>query len=188
LPGPYGGSCSTPWHPRGVVRVEPVNKGWAAALAQGDDVFSERFAVAVEANWEGFPEVIRFLTEANRHEALSEWGLYLVFDDDGALVGNAGWKGEPINGAAELGYAVAPSRQGRGIATAVVRELVTRAVAAGLREVIAHTRAEESPSTSVLARCGFKKVDELVDPEDGPVWRWHLPLADQDGELEGVDA
>jgi ribosomal-protein-alanine N-acetyltransferase len=108
--------------------------------------------VAVEANWEGFPEVIRFLTEANRPEALSEWGLYLVFDDDGVLVGNAGWKGEPINGAAELGYAVAPSRQGRGIATAVVRELVTRAVAAGLREVIAHTRAAESPSTSVLCQ------------------------------------
>ncbi|MCA1673410.1 MAG: GNAT family N-acetyltransferase, partial [Actinobacteria bacterium] len=85
---------------------------------------------------------------------------------------NAGWKGKPVDGAAELGYAVAPARQGRGIATAVVRELLARARGAGVRKVIAHTRPEPSPSTSVLARCGFRKVDEVVDPDDGPVWRW----------------
>lgn len=96
---------------------------------------------------------------------------------DTALVGNAGWKGEPVDGAAELGYAVAPSRRGRGIATAV-RELVARASVAGLRTVVAHTLAEPSPSTSVLARCGFAKVAEVVDPNDGPIWRWELSLPD----------
>ncbi len=77
---------------------------------------------------------------------------------------------------AELGYAVAPARRGRGIATAAVRVLLERARAAGLREVIAHTLAEPSASTSVLAGCGFEKVDELIDPDDGPVWRWRIRL------------
>ncbi|HEV2123630.1 MAG TPA: GNAT family protein [Chloroflexota bacterium] len=92
-----------------------------------------------------------FLAEVRHASTPGEWGLHLVFDEDGALVGNAGWKGEPVGGAAELGYAVAPSRPGRGIATPVVRELLARACAARLRTVVAHTLAEASPSTSVLA-------------------------------------
>ncbi len=108
-----------------------------------------------------------------------EWGPHLVFDEDGALVGNAGWKGEPVNGVAELGYSVAPARRGRGTATAVVLELSDRGRASGLAETIAHTSAEQSPSTSVLARCGFTKVDELVDPDDGPVWRWKIRLLER---------
>lgn len=105
-------------------------------------------------------------------------GAHLVFDEDGALVGLAGWKGEPVHGVAELGYAVAPARQGRGIATCVVRELLSRARAAGLRTVIAHTLAETSASTSVLERCDFERVEELIDPDDGAVWRWEVSLVD----------
>ncbi|MDP8930196.1 MAG: GNAT family N-acetyltransferase [Actinomycetota bacterium] len=108
----------------------------------------------------------------------AEWGTHLVFDEDGALVGTGGWKGAPTEGVAELGYAVAPARQGRGIATAVVRELLSRARAAGLRKVVAHTLAEASPSTSVLVRCGFVKIAEVVDPDDGPIWRWEITLVD----------
>ena len=103
--------------------------------------------------------------------------MHLVFDADGALVGNGGWKGAPADGVAEVGYAVAPERRRRGIATAVVRELVARARAAGLRLVIAHTLPQRSASTTVLDRCGFAHVGELVDPDDGVVWRWELPLA-----------
>lgn len=101
-------------------------------------------------------------------------GPHLVFDDDGALVGNGGWKGAPVDGTAELGYAVAPARRGKGIATAVVQTLVERGRTAGVRLVRAHTLAEESASTSVLRRCGFSKIAELDDPDEGKVWRWEL--------------
>ena len=159
--------------------MQPVTQAWAEALALGDDVFAERFGIAGEPGWEGFPEVMAFLAEVRDGITPDEWGLHLVFDEDGALVGNAGWKGEPVDDAAELGYAVAPSRRGRGIATAVVRELLARARDAGVRTVVAHTLAEPSPSTSVLVRCGFANVAQVLDPDDGPIWRWELSLPDQ---------
>jgi [ribosomal protein S5]-alanine N-acetyltransferase len=158
------------------VRVEPVTPEWADALGDGDDEFARRFGVTVEPDWLGFPEARPYLLEYAHGDGPPEWGPHLIFDSDGALVGNGGWKGSPVDGAAELGYAVAPSRQGRGIASAVVRELIDRARAWGLRIAVAHTLAEESASTSVLRRSGFVRVGELVDDEEGPLWRWERHL------------
>lgn len=158
-----------------MVRVERVTREWAEALAAGDAVFTERFGYRVEAGWWGFPEALRSLIDGAQGDE-PEWGSHLFFDANGALVGLGGWKGAPVEGVAELGYAVAPARQGRGIATAAVRELVGRARAAGLRMAVAHTMAEESASTTVLRRCDFSKVSEFVDPDDGPIWRWEVKL------------
>jgi RimJ/RimL family protein N-acetyltransferase len=166
-----------------MVRVEPVNRQWAEALAGGDTVFTERFGIPVEDGWSGFPEALPLILEASRRTGPNDWGPHLFFDADGALVGNGGWKGEPVDGAVELGYAVAPARQGRGIATAVVNELVRRARIAGMRTVVAHTLAQESASTTVLKRCGFTRLGELRDPVDGLVWRWELGLTGE-GEPE----
>ena len=160
----------------GRIRVEPVRREWADALSHGDAEFTKRFGVPVEADWAGFPEALPIIIAAAQGDEPDQWGPHLFFGDDGALIGNGGWKGAPSDGAAELGYAVAPARQGRGVATAVVRELAGRARAAGLRMVLAHTLAAESASASVLARCGFAKVAELIDPGEGPVWRWELNL------------
>ena len=147
------------------------------ALTEGDDVFTARFGVAVVPGWAPFPEVIPFALEAARTGTSGAWGVHLFFDSDGALVGNGGWKGPPIDGVVELGYAVAPERQRRGIATRAVRELVSRARAAKVRLVVAHTLPETSASTTVLTRCGFVQTSETVDPDVGVVWRWELPLA-----------
>jgi [ribosomal protein S5]-alanine N-acetyltransferase len=55
--------------------------------------------------------------------------------------------------------------------------MVAKAAATGaVSMVIAHTLANDNPSTGVLRRLGFTKTRELVDPEDGPIWRWELPL------------
>jgi hypothetical protein len=43
---------------------------------------------------------------------------------------------------------------------------------------VADTLAETSASTSVLERCGFEKVDELIDADEGAVWRWEASLVD----------
>ena len=150
---------------------------WLEALAEGDDVFTARFGIAVEPDWAGFPEAIPFAVAGARERSQDPWGSQLFFDvADGALIGFGGFKGAPRDGDAEVGYAVAPARQGRGIATAVVEILLERAVAAGVAIVSAHTLGAENPSTAVLRKCGFQRVAELDDPELGPIWRWELPL------------
>lgn len=160
-----------------MVRLKAATLAWMEALAEGDDELTARFGIPVVAGWAGFPEAVPAALHALRADPEPAWGAYLFFDDDGALVGFGGWKGPPRDGAVELGYAVAPERQGRGIATAAVRALVVRARAARVPVVVAHTLPAASPSTTVLRRCGFTRAGEVVDPDEGVVWRWALRTA-----------
>jgi RimJ/RimL family protein N-acetyltransferase len=90
------------------------------------------------------------------------------------VVGSAGFKGPPDDdGVVEIAYGIAPSRQGRGYATEAARALVRFAGAdPRVRIVRAHTLPEPNASTKVLTKCGFVHIGGVVDPEDGPVWRW----------------
>ena len=161
------------------IRVVPARLDWLTALVQGDVVFAERFGVPVEPDWMGFPEALPFaLDAASAHDA-DPWGSHLFFDEDGALVGFGGFKGPPSGGRVEMGYAVAPFRQGRGIATAAARWMIDRAREAGVEVVVAHTLAEVNASTAVLERCGFVHVDTRADPDGDvgeDVYRWELAL------------
>jgi hypothetical protein len=96
-----------------VIRVEPLTLPWIEALAEGDDIFVARFGIAVIEGWVGCPEAIPVALEAARATTPDDWGSHLFFDHDGALVGFGGWKGPPTDGVVELGYAVAPARQGK---------------------------------------------------------------------------
>jgi RimJ/RimL family protein N-acetyltransferase len=65
--------------------------------------------------------------------------------------------------------------QGRGYATEAARALVAHAFGIdGVRVVRAHTLAQINASTRVLTKCSFEHVGEVVDPEDGLVWRWEI--------------
>ena len=160
-----------------VIAVLPARLDWLEALAQGDEVFAARFDIPVTAEWVGFPDALPYAVQAARRMPAGDpWGTHLFFDDDGALVGFGGWKGPPVDGEVELGYAVAPSRRGRGIATAAVCQLVERGRAAGVEVVTAHTLDVANASTSVLEHCGFALTAEVADMELGVIWRWELPL------------
>ena len=92
----------------------------------------------------------------------------------GAVIGTAGFTGPPdANGEVEIAYAVDPEYQGRGYATEAADALVNYAYGfETVRLVRAHTLPVSSASTRVLSKCGFERVGEIVDPNDGPVWRW----------------
>lgn len=161
-----------------MVHVVPARVDWLEALLAGDDVFTERFGIAVAPEWVGFPEALPHVVDGARRDPESPWGTQLFFDEvDGALVGFGGFKGPPSGGEVELGYAVAPTRQGRGIATAVVAELIERARVAGVATVTAHTLAEENASTAVLRKNQFVRTAVLDEPGTGAVWRWELPVS-----------
>jgi RimJ/RimL family protein N-acetyltransferase len=101
-------------------------------------------------------------------------GFWIVEKSSGQIVGGAGFKGEPDgDGMVEIAYGVVPSREGRGYATEAARALIRFANGdARVRLLRAHTRPEPNASTRVLTKCGFVHVGQVVDPEDGPVWRW----------------
>ena len=108
----------------------------------------------------------------------SPWthGFAVVERETGAVVGSCGYKGPPdLDGVVEIAYGLDPAYRGRGYAREAVAALVAFALDADrARSVRAHTRPENGASARVLAASGFTRVGEVVDPEDGPVWRWEL--------------
>src|SRR5205085_4024880 len=82
------------------------------------------------------------------------------------------FKGPPgADGAVEIAYGVAPEHQGKGYATEAAEALVNYAFGSGqVRVVRAHTLPEPNASTRVLTKCGFRRVGEVIDPEDGLMW------------------
>jgi len=91
-----------------------------------------------------------------------------------APIGNCAFKGPPgADGAVEIAYGINEDQRGRGFATEAAAALTNYAIASGrVRVVRAHTLPEANASTHVLTKCGFEKTGEVIDPEDGLVWRW----------------
>ncbi len=101
-------------------------------------------------------------------------GFSLVHRDSDIVVGKSGFKGPPgADGVVEIAYTVVPDYQGKGYATEAAQALAAFAFSSGrVRVVRAHTLPESNASTRVLAKCGFRHIGEVIDPEDGLVWRW----------------
>ena len=87
---------------------------------------------------------------------------------DGRIIGDTGTHGPPDSaGCVEIGYAVAPSAQGRGIGSAAVAALVSRLAATpGIRRLTAVTGAQNTASRRLLERRGFRVTDQLPDTGD----------------------
>lgn len=129
------------------------------------------------------------LSPADRAEVSPEWlarmrssppspwthGFTVVERATDAAIGGGGFKGPPdSDGMVEIAYGINETHRGRGYAKEVAAALVDYAVSARARTIRAHTRPENGASARVLAHCGFERIGEVVDPEDGLVWRWDL--------------
>lgn len=100
--------------------------------------------------------------------------------NDGVPVGVCGYKSQPVGGRVEIAYATAPGHEGKGVATALARELVRIAQQEDRSlTVFAQTLPEENASTSILKKLGFRFVRSVDHPEDGLVWEWELPAAEE---------
>lgn len=58
------------------------------------------------------------------------------------------------------------------MASALVKLALARDEITG---VCAHTLREDNASTHILRRLGFVQQGTVIDADEGPVWRWHLP-------------
>jgi [ribosomal protein S5]-alanine N-acetyltransferase len=103
-------------------------------------------------------------------------GFFVVEREHRAVIGTAGFKGPPdADGMVEIAYGIVPGSENRGYATEAAMALVRFALATkDVTLVRAHTLPEANASTRVLAKCGFRHTEDVIDPEDGPVWRWEL--------------
>jgi ribosomal-protein-alanine N-acetyltransferase len=103
-------------------------------------------------------------------------GFAVVHPESRAVIGTGAFKGPADqNGVVEIAYGIAPEHQSRGYATEVARALVAYAMKSSTVKVVrAHTLPSANASTKVLTKCGFEFIGEVIDPEDGLVWRWEL--------------
>ena len=112
-------------------------------------------------------------------------GFLVVLRGAGSAIGTAGFKSPPdSDGTVEIGYGIVPAFERQGYATEAATALVTYAFAhAGVRLVRAHTLPAPNASTRVLEKCGFHRTGTVIDPDDGPVWRWERGAALESVEL-----
>jgi RimJ/RimL family protein N-acetyltransferase len=148
------------------------------AAVEGRDALGALLRVSIAEGWEGFPEALPVLRASYEGSAEPrQWGsLFFIKTDVRTLVGLGGFKGPPsAEGVVEIGYAIAPAFRGQGLATDAVAQMIQRALADGtVRAVDAHTLGCDNPSTRVLQRSAFRKIAELNDPAEGPIWHWRL--------------
>lgn len=133
--------------------------------------------ITVPANWTEFGSgPIKYtLEKISSANELGWWTWFPVHRKDNTLIGTGGYKGSPVNGMVEIGYEIIPAYRNKGLATEFANALITHAFTFSyIHTVTAHTLAEVNPSTKVLSKCGFIKIDEINDPDDGLIWKWEL--------------
>ena len=108
----------------------------------------------------------------------AHWCAFFLIVSRNAVLGTCRFRSAPANGRVEIGYAVAESQRGRGVATEAVKLLLEVAIASGVvTEVFAHIVPENVASSKVVSRLGFSKRDALVDHDGKTVAVWSLQTA-----------
>lgn len=146
------------------------------AFERNENELARMLDVEIADGWLVFPEVVSYSREFLKNNAdAADWRMYFfIHQADRKLVGNGGFKGIPDDaGTVEIGYAVAPSYCGKGLATEAAQGLIDFAFSHSQVETVqAHTLAAENASVRVLRKVGMDFVREFNDPEDGDVWQW----------------
>jgi RimJ/RimL family protein N-acetyltransferase len=108
----------------------------------------------------GGPETAEKIAERQEKYAAPGSGMLKIVDDvTGEAVGTVGfwereWRGETIH---EVGWFVIPAYQGRGIAVAAMRQLMTRARS---RPIHAFPNVENDSSNAICRKLGFSLLGE----------------------------
>jgi ribosomal-protein-alanine N-acetyltransferase len=107
-------------------------------------------------------------------------GFSMVHRETGVAIGRCGFKAPPDpDGVVEIAYGVDPDQQGKGYATEAAAALAAFAFGDSRVSVVrAHTLPDSNASARVLTKCGFRRTGEVIDPDDGLVWRWEKERED----------
>lgn len=134
--------------------------------------------VDMAAHWLHFPEAMIWMRDYLReNEAdLGWWNYLIIHRQDVRLIGTCGYKGSPdFYGEVEIGYEIADTYQGKGLATEAAKALVDHAFNfEAVKFISANTLAEKNASNHLLEKIGFQFTGEEIDIEDGNIWCWRL--------------
>jgi [ribosomal protein S5]-alanine N-acetyltransferase len=157
------------------------NKMHINALIQSEQALGDLVGVSFAENWLVFPESLDSLPSALKmledNPQILRWGMHLfVKKDENKIIGNGGFKGvADENGMVEIGYAISPLYENKGLATEAARGMIDYAFSwSQVRMIDAHTLAEENASCKILQKCGMTKIAEKHDEEDGDIWQWRI--------------
>ena len=124
------------------MRSETHRAAAIEVLAQSDDI----------ARWTHVPFPYG---DAEFDEWLKLGDTHYVILEDGRLLGSVGANLSPESSTAEVGYWLAPSARGRGIATLALHTLCDALFAAGYERICADVLRGNPKSERVLVRAGF---------------------------------
>ena len=99
--------------------------------------------------------------------------FYIARGEGGRILGTCGFKGEPKDGAVEIGYGVSPRHRSRGVATAAVREMLRIAFENDSKvKVFAEVDVDNHASTRVVRKLGFAVTGNRTDEDNERMVRW----------------
>ena len=159
------------------MELRPATRELLRAVIESDEALGELLGVSVAEGWTEFGKapfeyMLNVLTSDENQDG---WVNYFpILKSGNQLIGSGGFKGGPNEeGWVEIGYEIAPAFRNQGLATEFAMSLIDIALEhPGVTGICAHTLAEENASCAVLRKCSFEKVSELIDEEDGAIWRW----------------
>jgi [ribosomal protein S5]-alanine N-acetyltransferase len=147
-------------------------------LMESHSAFEQTYHLKVMEGYLAFPEVLPIFRTwlLENPKKLHKWWAYLVLDaPKAALIGSVGYRGVPQDGVVEVGCSIATALHGQGLATKAVKKLIQKAFRhKNVQKVIAHTLPDNKASIGVLKNCGMQYMGEVIDPEDGLVWKWEI--------------
>ena len=161
------------------LQLIPCDSEILQSAIAGNDSLAQKLGVIVPDGWTEFG--IGALQYAQKKLAANTdekgwWTYFPILKKQNKLIGSGGYKGKPTSeGIVELGYEIAPAYRNRGFASEMANGLIENAFQdERVKLIVAHTLGEENPSTKVLKKCGFEKIEVIDDPDDGLLWKWAL--------------
>ncbi len=127
----------------------------------------------------GLPETATQILQAMRQHYAKfgfepPWVGYLALEGRQCR-GFGVFRGAPEKQHVEMAWYTFPEFRGRGVATALVRQLVRLARGQDARlTLLVQTPAASTAASDVLEKFGFSLIGEQPDPDEGRVWEWSL--------------
>ncbi|MGP4041003.1 GNAT family N-acetyltransferase [Gracilibacillus sp. D59] len=118
--------------------------------------------ISTSEEYEFGSHIPMYLEALKEDASLLGWGVWFVIDkENDTVIGDIGFKGKPNSGSIiEVGYGIVPSVQGKGYATEAVKKIIQWAFSfRNINKVIAECQVDNLPSTRVLEKLDFKRID-----------------------------